>query len=146
MTFLYVSVLALLFLCTVPAYYMRMTQGYLNEIRKLENEISAFELAKEEMETDLDSLEAEEEALNKERISLVEVDHALPSLGGGPSGSYSGPIDYLLKNNRITEEDVRKAKEYKEGSGSAYDLEEVLVMIDVITSAEMKTARERSKG
>lgn len=147
MTVLVASVAALVLLCFGPAYYQRMIQAYAEEVTRLEREISAFELAKEEQEAELLALASEESGLAAERKALIEMEHALPSLGGAEEHedpeAPKDAIGYLLKTGAITREDVDKARDYKTGSGSPYDLDEILVMLDVISSEAMKNARRR---
>lgn len=148
MTVLVVSVAALVFLCFGPAYYSRIIRAYVEEIKRLEREIAGFMLAKEEQDAELLALKSEESGLEAERRALIEMEHALPSLGGGPDdvseGSPKEVIAYLLKAGKITSEDAQKAKDYKVSSKSPYQLDEILVMLDVISSDELKSARRMS--
>lgn len=143
MSIMIVSAMALVLLIAGPVMYSRMIQGYQDEVRRLERERDALELGVEELETEVQELIAREEDFANQRVSLMAMEQDLPSLGGpspAAGGSCAGPVDYLLRTGRIGQEDVRKAEEFKVASKSPYGLEEILVMLDVITSAEMKAA------
>lgn len=149
MTIMIVSLLALVLLIAGPAMYSRMILAYQKEAERLERVKTALELDIEELEAEVLELTAREDDIGRQRVSLMAMDQDLPSLGGpSPDGgkAYAGPVDYLLRTGRIGQEDVRKAEEFKTGSKSPYGLEEILVMLDVISSSEMKAAVAAAKA
>lgn len=149
MTIMVLSLVALVLLIIVPVSYSRMIQAYQGEVLRLEQEKGGLMLAVEELESEILELTSREDEMARERMALVAMDQSLPSLGGeadGGGGTYSGPVDYLLQSGRVTQDDVRKAQEFKTGSKSPFGLEEILVMLDVITSAEMKAAVAAAKA
>lgn len=145
---MYLSAIALILLIFCPTYYTRVTKAYVSEIRNLENELNKLNLMKEEGEAEIAKLSGQEDELQSERVSLVETSYAMPSLGTaqGASRQYDNPIEYLLSSGRITQEDVEKANSYKAGAKSQYNLGEILVMMDTITSQDLKLAEQHSKG
>lgn len=143
MTVMYLSAIALILLIFCPTYYTRVTKAYVKEMRSLENELTKLGLMKEEGESEIAKLSAKEDELQSERISLVETTYTMPSLGGKTgSKTYNNPLEYLVGSGRITKDDVEKAKKYKAGSGSQYNLGEILVMMDTISSADLKLAQQ----
>jgi len=143
MTIMIISLLLLVCCIAGPSYYSRLISGYVKEVRRIEREKASFAVAVEELEADVNELMTKESELHRERTAMIEITQALPSLGGqgaSPGGDFKTPIEYLLSIGRITEEDVRKAKKFKEGSKSPYGLEEVLLMMDAISSSDLKSA------
>lgn len=144
---MYISILGLVLLVLVPVVYSRMTQGYADEIRRIESALSILGVKKEDGEAEVARLAAEEDEMRRRRIKLMETEQTLPSLGGGgPSGPVSTPEEYLLSVGLITEKDLDKARGYKSGSRSEYDLGEILIMMDVIDSSDWVFAKSKVKA
>lgn len=145
MMVIYLSILGLLLLVICPVYYSRMTRAYADEVRKLEQQVAQLTVAKEDLDVEVAGLVAQEDELNRQKTALVEVDPTLPSLGRGRS-KYKTPEEYLLSIGTITAEDIKKATDFKRGSNSPYDLGEILVMMDTITSANLTHAKSMIQG
>lgn len=147
---MYLAALALLLLVVIPTTYARTTGRFADEVRKLESEINVLGVKAEDAEAEVARLAGEEDELRTRRISLVEDDSSilsfgspdeLPSLGSSrPSAKPDTPEAYLLSAGLISEKDLEKARNYKSGSKTDYSLGEVLVMMDVISSADWKFA------
>lgn len=144
----YVVVLGLMLLVILPVYYTRMTRAYSDEVHRLEQHMDHLNVAKEELEVEVAGLAAQEDELLKHKSSfeVVEEDPTLPSLGGGASEGYKTPEEYLLSAGTITQQDLDKARKFKEGSKSPYDLGEILVMMDTISGADLQLAKSKVQG
>jgi len=140
----YIVVIGLMVAVMVPVYYMRMTRAYTDEIHRLNTQVEHLSTAREELEVEVAGLAAHEDDLTRQKTSLMDVDPTLPSLGGGSkSPGFKTPEEYLLSAGVITEADLDKARKFKEGSKSPYDLGEILVMMDTISSAELSLAKSK---
>ncbi|NJB68613.1 hypothetical protein GGQ74_002286 [Desulfobaculum xiamenense] len=144
MTVLYLSVLILLFLCAGPAYYSRMIRGYTDAIRTLEYGLQQLDDELEALKAERDVLMEREEELNSERIALVQAAHGLASFT--ESGGASSAVEYLMQSGKLRPEDLQKAKDFKAGSQSPYELEDVLVMLDLVSSYDMENAKRKASS
>ena len=145
---MYLAALALLSLVIIPTTYARVTSRFAEEVRKLESEIKVLGVKAEDAEAEVARLAAEEDELRTRRISLVEDDSSVLSFGSPadtsrPSAKPDTPEAYLLYTGLISERDLEKARNYKSGSKTDYSLGEVLVMMDVISSADWKFAQSK---
>ena len=150
---MYLAALALLLLVIIPTTYSRMTGRFADEVRKLESAINVLGVKAEDAEAEVTRLAGEEDELRNKRISLAEADFTalsfgspddLPSLGSSkPSAKPDTPEAYLLSAGLVTEKDLEKARNYKSGSKTDYSLGEVLIMMDVISSADWKFATSK---
>lgn len=143
---MYLAALVLVLLIIIPVTYSRMVGRYSDEVRRLESAINMLTVKKEDAEAEVARLAGEEDDLRKRRISMVETESSLPSLGSSESSASKAagsPEEYLVTAGLITEKDLDKAREYKSGSKSDYSIGEVLIMMDVITSADWKFAQSK---
>jgi Mg2+ and Co2+ transporter CorA len=145
MTAIYISILVLLFLMIGPAYYARMTKGYTDMIRKLEYEVQKLDDELESMLAERDVLQEREDELKAEQIAIVQAQHGLTSFSES-AVEYDSAIGYLMQAGKLRQEDLQKAQDFKEGSQSPYDLEEVLIMLDIVSSYDMESAKKKVAG
>lgn len=124
-----------------PVLYVKMTKAYGDEAQRLRQNISRFVVKIEELTAERARLQEEEGELVNERVSLLGSRRGMPSLGNG--ASYESPEEFLLAAKIITPKDVDKAAKFQEDSKSPYDLGDILVMMGVITSAELALARSK---
>ncbi|BBD08852.1 hypothetical protein [Desulfovibrio ferrophilus] len=143
MMMVYLSIIGLILLVTCPVYYCRMTRAYADEVRRLEHQVAQLTVTKEELDFEVAGLVAQEDELNKQKLSLIEVDPSLPTLGSAGGRKYKNPEAYLLSVGTITAEDIQKAQKFKQGSKSPYNLGEILVMMDTISPAELSFAKSK---
>lgn len=146
MTIMYVSVLILLLLCIAPAYYSRMTSGYSDLIRKLEHGLELLDNELENIQAERDLYAEREDELRKEQTALVQAAHGLKAFSEGGGGSYDSVVEYLVQSGKLSQQDLKKAEDFKRDSKSPYEIEEVLVMLDLVSSYDIKNAKKKVGG
>lgn len=139
----YLSIIALALMVMCPVYYIRMTRAYVDEVRRLERQVTELAAVREDLDIDLVGIAAQEDELNKQKTALIEeAQAALPKIGGQKE-KYKTPQEYLLAAGIIKPEHIAKATRFKEGSKSPYDLGEILVMMDTISPADLSLAKAK---
>ncbi|MBU1003522.1 MAG: hypothetical protein KKE73_13495 [Proteobacteria bacterium] len=138
---IYIYLILGLVLLSTPVLYIKMTKAYGDEAQRLRQSVSRFVVKIEELTAERARLQEEEGELVNERVSLLGARRGLPSLGSDEV--FETPEDFLLAVKIITPADIEKAAKFKEDSKSPYGLGDVLLMMDVITSAELTLAKSK---
>ncbi|BBD08850.1 hypothetical protein [Desulfovibrio ferrophilus] len=140
---IYIYLILGLVLLASPVLYIRMTKAYGDEALRLRQEIARIVVMIEDKTAERDRLKEEEDELVRERVSVMSARSGAPSLGGD---DFETPEDFLLTSKIISQADLDKAEKFKDDSQSPYDLGEILVMMDVITSAELSLAKSKVRS
>lgn len=146
---LVLGVFGLAFLIGVPLFFRRMVRVYVAELEAQKRRRELMLTAREEFQADINKYTALEERLSAERTAIYASLESLKPQDNPQAQAAAEPVktvlDVLLEMGKVDREGISKAEKFKAESKSPYSVEDVLVMIDVISAEDLALAKRSVK-
>lgn len=121
------------------------SQGYKIRLAKLQSRNQELAMAINELKSEIETLRAENSAFRAEAGSYdipIQARDIMPS--AAPPAEPRSVVSTLLREGHVTAEQVRKAEKYKQDNASPYSIEEILVLLNMVSPAAVSAVREKS--
>ncbi|THB68011.1 MAG: hypothetical protein D6E12_07355 [Desulfovibrio sp.] len=127
--------------------YYNGSQRHKIRINKLMARNHELEMAITDLKAEIEVLKAEQKAFSGSDPAFPEVSvptSAMSAMDSPAQDKQASVVAVLLKEGKISREQVAKAEMYKKENSSPYPLEEILMLLNMVDPAVVREVRSRS--
>ncbi|NJB68615.1 hypothetical protein GGQ74_002288 [Desulfobaculum xiamenense] len=129
-------------LSRVCADYRAVMRGLELERMRLMDRLSSAELERDRLRDAQEQLECRVGVLRDELQDSAQVTVA-PAKGRPAPRT---PAEWLVSVEKLTPENLRKAEEYRRGTRTELSMEEVLILLDMVSAQDVRAAKAMFSG